>query len=166
MSILATGSIVWDGMDGSAATELATAVDLTNQDAGALELTIDSLFFDVGVTGGVGLSLGVISRVSPGETYLSPVIQLTEPISMGETIVILFSDFMNESSAMPNGSELSEISSLSLFVDGAAQSEFSLSIGDLRTIPMPVPEPGLATSLMVGMVGLVVLRRRGHRSPG
>ena len=135
-------------------------MNLTNQDAGALELRIDSLAFDAGVTSGVGISFGIVSRASPGEFFLSPVLQLTAPIEAGDTIVVPFSDFMSEGAIPPNMAELSEIASLSLMVDGGAQSEFSLSFGELRTIPMAVPEPGLTASLMAGMIGLVTLRRR------
>ena len=160
MSILAEGSIVWDGMDGSPSTEVASAVNLTNHEAGALELTIDSLTFDSGVTGGVGLSVEVVSRTNPGQTFVSPSFQLTTPIVSGQTIVIPFADFSGEGSGPPSQSELSEISSLSLHVDGGAQSEFSLSLGDLRTVPMPVPEPGLVSALMAGSMMIAVLRRR------
>ncbi len=158
--VFAVGSIVWDGMDGSASTDLSSAVNLTNQDAGALELSIDALSFDVGVTGGVGLSLGLVSRNNPGEIYYSPTYQMTSPITGGQTLVVPFADFMGEGSGVPTQLDLSEIASVTLAVDGGEQSSFDLSIGELRTVPMPVPEPGLAGSLIAGVTFMVALQRR------
>lgn len=158
MMVLAGGSIVWDGMDSNPTTDLTTAVNLTQQAADAIELTIDSLLFDGPVTGGVGISFSLVSRANPSEFFVSPAFQLTSPITEGQTIIVPFMSLLGEGSGAPSMAELSEVASLSLQIDGGAQSEFSLALGELRTIS--VPEPGLMSSLVAGLLVLAASHRR------
>jgi hypothetical protein len=163
--VLADGALVWDGMDASPSTDMSSAGDLMAKDAGALELTVESLSFDAGVTGGVGISLALVSGLSPGETFLSPSFQLTSPVLAGETIVVPFDDFSGSGLGAPSVAELSEIASVAVEIDGSAQPNFTLRVAQLRTIPMPVPEPGLAASLLVGVFAVVGLGRRRACGP-
>lgn len=156
--VLAGDTLVWDGADGSPATDLVSASDFTEENALALELTIDSLVFDGAISGGVGIAFSLVSRANPAELFTSPTFQLIAPVSETTTIVVPFELFTGEGSGAPTPAELSEIASLALEIDGGTQTAFSLGLAELQTVP--VPEPSLVPSLMAGCAVLLAVQRR------
>jgi len=141
-----TALIVWDGPDGD------SALDPTG--LGGIDFT------DSGATNNIAIPLldnsfsapVILTAYTDGGNYSTATVLLPGGVPPQGRLSVLFANF---SVSAGSGADFTNIGAFSLFIDGSSTP------GLTAVFESVIPEPSTATLLLLGIVGIVTIRRCG-----
>jgi hypothetical protein len=140
-----TGLIVWDGADDDPAVDPTGLGGIDFTAGGEDEIAIPLLASNL-------LAPMILTAYTDGANYSTATVWLPGNVPPDVRLRVFFTDF---STAAGSGADFTNIGALSLFIDGSSTPGLTAGLSIIN------PEPSTATLLLLGIVGIVTIRRCG-----